>query len=81
MPTWGIPKAIVKAKAAGGGDNYRNGSYVKKVDSNYDPVDGTVPRDRQGTFLPTMVPKGSRRLTDVDDMTISLYTSTIWPRL
>ncbi|WP_272937936.1 transposase [Corynebacterium diphtheriae] len=32
-----------------------------------------MPRDRAGTFLPTMVPKGSRRLTDVDDMIISLY--------
>ncbi|MHC9873426.1 transposase [Corynebacterium diphtheriae] len=30
-------------------------------------------RDRAGTFLPTMVPKGSRRLTDVDDMIVSLY--------
>ncbi|AHI20806.1 IS256 family transposase [Corynebacterium casei] len=69
----GYSKGDREAKAAGGGDNYRNGSYVKKVDSNYGPVDVTVPRDRQGTFLPTMVPKGSRRLTDVDDMIISLY--------
>ncbi|MHC9887924.1 transposase [Corynebacterium diphtheriae] len=30
-------------------------------------------RDRAGTFLPTMVPKGSRHLTDVDDMIVSLY--------
>lgn len=69
----GYARGDREAKAAGGGDNYRNGSYVKKVDSNYGPVDVTVPRDRQGTFLPTMVPKGSRRLTDVDDMIISLY--------
>ncbi|WP_268906047.1 transposase [Corynebacterium diphtheriae] len=32
-----------------------------------------MPRDRAETFLPTMVSKGSRRLTDVDDMIISLY--------
>jgi len=69
----GYSKGDREAKAAGGGDNYRNGSYVKKVDSNYGPVDVTVPRDWQGTFLPTMVPKGSRRLTDVDDMIINLY--------
>ena len=61
------------AKAAAGTDNHRNGSYPKTVDSNYGPVTVDVPRDRAGTFLPTMVPKGSRRLTDVDDMIVSLY--------
>lgn len=44
-----------------------------RVDSNYGPVDITVPRDREGSFTPMMLPKGSRRLTDVDDMIISLY--------
>ena len=61
------------AKAAVGPNNHRNGTYSKTVDSNYGPVTINVPRDRAGTFLPTMVPKGSRRLTDVDDMIISLY--------
>lgn len=60
-------------KTAAGQGNHRNGYYPKRVDSNYGPVDITVPRDRNGSFLPTMVPKGSRRLTDVDDMIISLY--------
>ena len=69
----GYSKGDREAKAAAGCDNYRNGSYVKKVDSNYGPVEVTVFRDRQGTFVPTMVPKGSRRLTDVDDMINSLY--------
>ena len=55
------------------GNNHRNGSYPKTVDSNYGPVTVDVPRDRAGTFLLTMVPKGSRRLTDVDDMIVSLY--------
>ena len=41
--------------------------------SNYGPVTVDVPRDRAGTFPPAMVPKGSRRLTDVDNMIISLY--------
>ena len=61
------------SKEAAGQNNSRNGSYPKRVDSNYGPVDVAVPRDRDGSFLPTMVPKGSRRLTDVDDMIISLY--------
>lgn len=55
-----------EAKTAAGADNHRNGTYPKTVDSNYGPVTIDVPRDRAGTFLPTMVPKGSRRLTDVE---------------
>ncbi|STC66111.1 transposase-like protein [Corynebacterium diphtheriae] len=54
-------------------DNYRNGTYPKTVDSTYRPVSIDVPRDRNGTFVPTMVPKGLRCLTDVDDMIVSLY--------
>ena len=61
------------AKATAETDNHRNGTYPKTVDSNYGPVNIDVPRDRAGTFIPTMVPKGSRRLTDVDDMIVSLY--------
>lgn len=60
-------------KEAAGQSNSRNGSYPKRVDSNYGPVDVAVPRDRDGSFLPTMVPRGSCRLTDVDDQIISLY--------
>ena len=59
-------------KAAARTDNHRNGSYPETVDSNYGPVTVDVPRNRAGTFLPTMVPKGSRSLTDVDDMIVSL---------
>jgi len=43
------------------------------VDSNYEPVDITVLRDRNGVYLPTMVPKDSSRLTDVEGMIISLH--------
>ena len=31
------------------------------------------PRDREGTFAPQLVPKGSRRLSGLDEMIISLY--------
>ncbi|WP_340700924.1 transposase [Corynebacterium diphtheriae] len=54
-------------------DNYRNGTYLKTVDFNDGPVIVDVPRDRTGMFLLTMVPKGLRCLTDVDDMIVSLY--------
>jgi len=45
------------AKATAGTDNYRNGTYLKTVDSNYGPVNIDVPRDRAGTFIPTMAPQ------------------------
>jgi putative transposase len=35
------------------------------------PLD--VPRDRECTFIPRLVPKGSRRLGGLDEMIISLY--------
>lgn len=62
-----------KKKSKVGESNQRNGSYTKTVESNYGPLTKSVPRDRNGSFVPLMVPKGTRRLTDVDDMIISLY--------
>lgn len=62
-----------KKKSEVGESNHRNGSYTKTVESNYGPLTISVPRDRNGSFVPLMVPKGARRLTDVDDMIISLY--------
>lgn len=62
-----------EGKAAVGTDNSRNGSYKKKVESNYGTLEIQIPRDRDGLYAPQMVPKGSRRLTDFDDMIVSLY--------
>jgi transposase-like protein len=53
--------------------NSRNGFYPKTVASQAGDVDLAIPRDRDGTFSPTLVPKGSRRLSGVDEMIISLY--------
>jgi transposase-like protein len=49
--------------AAGLFPNSRNGSYPKTVASQVGDIDLDVPRDRQGSFTPTLVPKGSRRLS------------------
>ncbi len=53
--------------------NSRNGSTPKTVASEAGDIELDVPRDRQGTFEPRLVPKGSRRLGGLDDMIISLY--------
>lgn len=53
--------------------NSRNGSYPKTVSTVAGDVDLQIPRDRAGTFAPTLVPKGSRRTGGLDEMIISLY--------
>lgn len=53
--------------------NSRNGSYAKTVASEAGDIEISVPRDRDGSFTPRLVPKGSRRLGGLDDMIISLY--------
>ena len=53
--------------------NSRNGTFAKTVASSVGDVDLAIPRDRDGTFTPMLVPKGSRRLGGLDDMIVSLY--------
>ena len=53
--------------------NSRNGTTPKTVASQAGDVELAVPRDRDGSFTPRLVPKGSRRLGGLDDMIISLY--------
>ena len=45
-----------------GSGNNRNGSTPKRVPTEIGAVDLDVPRDRNGTFEPQLVPKGARRL-------------------
>ena len=51
--------------------NSRNGSTPKTVATQVGDVDLAVPRDREGTFTPQLVPKGSRRLGGLDEMIIA----------
>lgn len=53
--------------------NARNGSTPKTVLTEAGPVGLDVPRDRDGSFTPRLVPKGQRRIGGLDDMIISLY--------
>ena len=54
-------------------DNSRNGSSAKIVATEIGDVELAIPRDRDGTFTPMLVPKGSRRLDGLDAMIVSLY--------
>jgi putative transposase len=53
--------------------NSRNGAFPKTVASQVGDIELAIPRDRDGTFTPRLVPKGSRRLGGVDEMIVSLY--------
>ena len=53
--------------------NSRNGTYPKTVASEIGDIELAVPRDRNGTFTPMLVPKGTRRLDGLDAMIVSLY--------
>lgn len=53
--------------------NSRSGSTAKTVATSVGDIELNTPRDREGGFTPRLVPKGSRRLGGLDDMTISLY--------
>ena len=53
--------------------NSRNGTSAKSVDTEIGDLDLAVPRDRNGTFTPMLVPKGARRLDGLDAMIVSLY--------
>jgi transposase-like protein len=53
--------------------NSRNGFTGKTLASQVGDVELAIPRDRQGSFVPRLVPKGSRRLGGLDEMIVSLY--------
>ncbi|GHJ98037.1 hypothetical protein SNE510_75560 [Streptomyces sp. NE5-10] len=70
------------------GGNSRNGTRSKTVLTHVGPVEGPVPRDRDGPFEPKVVKKRQKRLTGVDEIVISLSAKgpptgevqTTWPR-
>src|SRR5687767_7465478 len=53
--------------------NHRNGTSPKTVLTEDGPLAIEVPRDRQGTFEPRLIPKHARRLAGFDDKILALY--------
>jgi len=66
----GYPK---NAPAGNNTGNSRNGSYKKKVKGDFGELDLTVPRDRNASFDPAIIPKGESRFKGFDDKIISMY--------
>lgn len=57
-----------------GSGNSHNGTSKKTVQTESGPVELAVPRDRNGTFEPVLVPKHARRLEGFDQKVLSLYS-------
>jgi transposase-like protein len=60
--------------AGAGSGNSRNGYSLKTISTPNGPVTINVPRDRNGSVEPKIVPKHVRRLGQIDEMVLSLYS-------
>ena len=53
--------------------NHRNGVSAKTVLTDDGPLRVEVPRDRDGSFEPLLIPKHERRFTGFDDKIVAMY--------
>jgi putative transposase len=66
----GYPKHDPAGRGSG---NARNGTSKKTIQGDFGQAEIEVPRDRNGTFQPQIVPPHERRFTGFDDKILSLY--------
>lgn len=59
--------------AGRGSGNNRNGTTPKTVLTEIGAIDLDIPRDRNGSFEPQLVPKGTRRLAKFNENIVHLY--------
>ncbi len=53
--------------------NHRNGHSAKTVLTEDGPLRVEIPRDRDGSFAPILIPKHERRFTGFDDKIVAMY--------
>ncbi len=66
----GYPAGATKPAAV---SNQRNGTGAKTVLTEDGPIRIEVPRDRDGSFAPLLIPKHERRFTGFDDKIVAMY--------
>jgi putative transposase len=54
--------------------NVRNGHSAKTISGDFGEVEITIPRDRDASFSPQLLPKHQRRVLGFDERILSLYT-------
>lgn len=52
---------------------YRNGHGAKKIKSSFGESEIKIPRDREGSFEPTLVPKRHNIIDGLENIIISFY--------
>jgi transposase-like protein len=60
--------------------NSRNGRATKRVKTSTSEIDVEVPRDREGSFEPQLLPKRRRRLPGFDEKVLALYARGLTTR-
>ena len=60
--------------------NRRNGTSRKTLKGNDGAVPIDIPRDRDGSFAPKLIPKGQTRIDGMDDKIIGLYAAGLSTR-
>lgn len=73
----GYPPRDVRAKKT---TNCRNGSSKKTIQSDQGEITVEVPRDRDSTFTPAILPKYETRLGQLEEQIISLYAKGLSTR-
>ncbi len=66
----GYARGVAKPERA---QNHRNGASGKTVLTGEGPLRLDMPRDREGSFEPLLIPKHARRFTGFDDKVVALY--------
>lgn len=64
----------------GAARNRRNGTSAKTLQTEQGPLPLAIPRDRESTFEPRIVPKHETRLPALDDKIIALYARGLTTR-
>lgn len=54
-------------------ENRRNGYIEKSVNTSYGEVPVSVPRDREATFEPKLIPKRSKDVSGIEDKVLAMY--------
>ena len=67
---FGYAPGVAKPERA---QNHRNGASGKTVLTGEGPLRLDMPRDREGSFEPLLIPKHARRFTGFDDKVVALY--------
>ena len=68
------------ASVSNKGGNARNGSSAKTIKGEFGTMPIEVPRDRDSSFEPVIIPKGQTRFAEFDDKIISLYSRGLTTR-